>query len=223
MISIVLVEPRNSGNMGAVARAMANFGFDKLVLVNPKCSHKSQTARNRAKWAQNVLKNVKVVKKLPKNATLIATTGKIGTDYNIPRSPITPEQISKIIPKKANTAIVFGRESTGLTNEEILECDFVMTIPASKKYPVMNLSHSVAVVLYELSKTKEKHTSHIQFASKADKVQLMKMLNKALSKMEFATKEKKQTQVKVWKRMIGKSFLTKREAFALMGFLRKIK
>ncbi len=48
-------------------------------------------------------------------------------------------------------------------------------------------------------------------------------LNKALGKMDFATKEKKETQVKVWKRMIGKSFLTKREAFALMGFLRKIK
>ncbi len=221
MISVVLLEPRNSGNVGAVARVMANFGFEKLVLVNPKCNHLSQTARNRAKWAQKVLKNAKVVKKLPK-ATLVATTGKIGTDYNIPRSPITPEQLSQITPKKANTAIVFGRESTGLTNEEILECDFVMAIPASKKYPILNLSHSVAVVLYELSKGKEQHTSHIQFASKADKEQLMKMLSKALNKMEFATKEKKQTQVKVWKRMIGKSFLTKREAFALMGFLRKL-
>ena len=52
--------------------------------------------------------------------------------------------------------------------------------------------------------------------------QLIKMLNKALNKMDFATKEKKQTQILVWKRMIGKSFLTKREAFALMGFFRKL-
>lgn len=223
MITVVLVEPKNSGNVGAAARAMANFGFSKLILVNPKCNHKSQTARNRAKWAQDVLKNAKVVKSLSsiKALTLIATTGKIGTDYNIPRSPITPENLSKIMQK--NTAIVFGRENTGLTNEEIAKCDFVVTIPASKKYPVMNLSHAVAVVLYELAKGKENVSSHIKFATKKEKQQLVKMLNKALGKMDFATKEKKQTQVKVWKRMIGKSFLTKREAFALMGFLRKMK
>ena len=61
MISIILVEPKNSGNVGAIARAMANFGFDSLVLVNPRCNHLSQTARNRAKWAQKVLQKAKVV------------------------------------------------------------------------------------------------------------------------------------------------------------------
>ena len=222
MISVVLVEPGNSGNVGAVARVMANFGLSNLILVNPKCNHKSQTARNRAKWAQDVLQKAKVVKSLSSiKSALVATTARLGTDYNIPRSPITPEKLPKIIQK--NAAIVFGRESAGLTNEEISKCDFVVTIPTSKKYPVMNLSHSVGVVLYELAKNKENVASHIIFASEAEKKQLMKMLNKALNKMDFATKEKKQTQIKVWKRMIGKSFLTKREAFALMGFLRKIK
>ncbi|MBN2111553.1 RNA methyltransferase [Candidatus Woesearchaeota archaeon] len=219
MISIVLVEPRNSGNVGAVARVMANFGFEKLVLVNPKCNHLSQTARNRAKWAQDVLQKAKVVKKLPEFDTLAATTAKIGTDYNIPRSPITPKQLSSIC--RGNAGLVFGRENTGLTNEEILSCDFVVSIPASKKYPVLNLSHSVAVILYELSG--ESHVGHIIPASKAEKEQIMKMLSKALDKMEFATKEKKETQIKVWKRMVGKSFLTKREAYALMGFFKKLK
>jgi TrmH family RNA methyltransferase len=219
MISIVLVEPRNSGNVGAIARAMANFGFENLVLVNPKCNHLSQTARNRAKWAQKVLRKAKVVKKIPKFDTLAATTAKIGTDYNIPRSPITPAQLSSIC--KGNVGIVFGRENTGLTNDEILSCDFVVSIPASKKYPVLNLSHSVAVILYEMSK--ESHIGHITPASKSEKEQIMKMLKKAMNKMDFATKEKKKTQIKVWKRMIGKSFLTKREAYALMGFLKKLK
>lgn len=221
MISVVLLEPRNSGNVGAVARAMANFGFSNLILVNPKCSHKSQTARNRAKWANGILSKAKIVKSLKSIKTaLIATTARLGTDYNIPRSPITPDKLSSIIKKDA--AIVFGRESSGLTNDEIQQCDFVITIPTSKKYPVMNLSHAVSTVLYELSKSKENITSNTKFASDADKKQLMKMLNSTLKKMNFSTKEKQQTQVKVWKRMIGKSFLTKREAFALMGFLRKI-
>ncbi|MBW2978422.1 TrmJ/YjtD family RNA methyltransferase [Candidatus Woesearchaeota archaeon] len=218
MISIVLVEPKNSGNVGAIARSMANFGFSKLVLVNPKCNHLSQTARNRAKWAQVVLKKAKVVKKIPKFDTLVATTAKIGTDYNIPRSPISPEKLSSVC--KGNIGIIFGRESTGLTNEEIQQADFVVTIPASKKYPVMNLSHSVAIILYELSK--EDHTSHIILASKKEKEQILKMINKVLNKLSFATKEKKQTQKIVWKRTINKSFLTKREAFAIMGFFRKL-
>ncbi|MBW2996374.1 RNA methyltransferase [Candidatus Woesearchaeota archaeon] len=219
MISVILIEPKNSGNIGAIARSMANFGFSKLVLVNPKCNHLSQTARNRAKWAQDVLKKAKVVKKIPKLDTLVATTAKIGTDYNIPRSPITPAQLSKVA--KGNIGLLFGRESIGLTNEEIQKADFVVTIPASKKYPVMNLSHAVSIVLYELSK--QDHTSHITLASEADKQQLMKLLNKTLNKMEFATASKKQTQIKVWKRIISKSFLTKREAFALMGFIKKLK
>jgi len=223
MIKVVLVEPKNSGNVGAIARSMANFGFEKLILVNPRCNHLSQTARNRAKWAQDVLKKAKIAKSLSSiKSTLIATTGKIGTDYNIPRSPITPEKLAAITNKKKDIALVFGRESSGLNNEEIAKCDFVVTIPTSKKYSVMNLSHAVTILLYELSKNKENISSHIIFASEQDKKQLMKMLNKALNKMDFATKEKKQTQILVWKRMISKSFLTKREAFALMGFFRKL-
>ena len=223
MIQIVLVEPKNSGNVGAIARAMVNFGFDKLILINPKCNHLSQTARNRAKWAQDVLKKTKKINSLSEiKSTLIATTGKIGTDYNIPRSPITPEKLSNIINKKKDLALVFGRENSGLNNKEISECDFVVTIPTSKKYSVMNLSHAVAILLYELSKNKENISSHIIFASEQDKKQLMKMLNKTLNNMDFATKEKKQTQLLVWKRMISKSFLTKRESFALMGFFRKL-
>lgn len=218
MLSVILVEPKNSGNVGAVARSMANFNFSKLILVNPKCNHLSQTARNRAKWAQDVLKKAKITKSIPKFDTLVATTAKIGTDYNIPRSPISPAQLSKIA--KGNIGLLFGRESIGLTNEEIKLADFVVSIPASSKYPVMNLSHAVTILLYELSK--EDHTSHITLASEADKKQILKLLNKKMSKMDFATKEKKQTQIKVWKRMISKSFLTKREAFALMGFIKKL-
>ncbi len=216
-LSVILVEAKNSGNVGAIARSMANFGFSKLILVNPRCKHLSQTARNRAKWAQDVLKKAKVVNKIPKVDTLIATTAKLGSDYNIPRVPISPKQLSKVA--KGNIGLLFGRESIGLTNEEIQQADFVVSIPASKKYPVMNLSHAVTILLYEISK--EDHTFHIKLATEADKRQVLKLLNQKMKSMDFKTKEKKQTQIKVWKRMISKSFLTRREAFALMGFLKK--
>lgn len=227
MISIILIEPKNSGNVGAIARSMKNFDFADLVLIDPKCNHLSQTARNRAKHANDILSKVKVksFSFLKRFDHLIATTSALGTDYNISRSPIDPERLGNIISgKKGNIGIVFGREGSGLKNSEIEICDFVVTIPSSKDYSALNISHSVSIILYELSKRtdKKKVDSHIIFATKKEKDILMKNLNKTLNKMEFATKEKKETQRKVWKRMIGKSFLTKREAFALIGFFKKL-
>lgn len=223
-MDIILLEPENAGNVGAIARVMTNFGFNNLVIVNPKCNHLSKEAKDRAKHANNVLQQAKILKKkdLKKYHTLIGTTAQLGTDYNIPRSPLTPEQLAKIVPEKKNVGILFGREGSGLSNKEIELCDFVMTIPTSKQYPTMNLSHAVAIVCYELSKNKENVTNHIRFAAEADKKQLVKMIAQQLDKMKFSTKTKKETQKKIWKRIVAKSFLTKREAFAMMGFFRKL-
>ena len=219
MISTVLVEPHIQGNIGAVARVMKNFGFENLILVNPKCKI-GKEARNRAKWANDILDKVKITKRFPKLDYLIATSSKTGRDYNIPRNPITPEELVKIMSINGNIGIVFGREEDGLRNNEIAKCDFLVKIPTSPIYPAMNLSHSVAVILYELSKNNNK--INITPISFAEKKQIMKMLDKALGKMHFATKEKKQTQKMVWKKIVGKTFMSKREAYALMGFLRKV-
>jgi len=225
MISIVLIEPENPGNIGAIARAMKNFDLNKLVLVNPKCRI-NQESKNRAKWAQDILKNAKVAKfdYLKKFHTLVATTSQLGTDYNIPRSPITPEQLASKLNVNKNIAVLFGREGIGLRNEEIQMCDFVVTIPTSKKYPTMNISHSAAIVFYEIFKAigKNKVGEQIKIAGKAEKEHLMKLINLELDKMEFATPSKKKTQQMIWKRIIGKSFLTRREIFALMGFFKKL-
>ena len=115
MISVILMEPRNSGNVGAVARVMKNFGFSKLVLVNSKCNPLSETARKRAKHAQEVLKKARKRKKLPKLDYLIGTTAVTGTDYNIPRNPVNPVQLCDLLFQrknilKKNIGILFGRE-----------------------------------------------------------------------------------------------------------------
>jgi len=228
MISIILMEPKLSANVGAIARVMKNFGFNDLVLINPKCNHLSQTARNRAKHANDVLQKAKVKKKgfLKQFDYIIATTAVLGTDYNIPRSPITPKQLAEKINSidKLKIGILIGREGPGLTNKEILESDFIVTIPASPEYKTMNISHAVGIILYELfmKSKKAKTHEHIIFASKKEKEIILKNLNKILNRLDFKTKEKKETQKKVWKRLLGKSFLTKREAFALIGFLKKL-
>ena len=226
MISIILIEPENSGNIGAVARVMKNFGFKDLVLINPK-SKINQDSRNRAKHAQDILDSVKIkdFSYLKNFHTLIATTSKLGSDYNVPRSPILPDQLSSKLSSfvsKNKIGIVFGRESSGLTNEEINLCDFSVSIPASSVYPSLNLSHSVAIICYELFKFKKNITSHFVLASDNDKKHLLSLIDNFLDKLEFSVPSKKNTQKLVWKKVVGKSFLTKREAFALMGFFKKL-
>jgi len=226
-ISVVLVEPENPGNIGAVARAMANFSASKLVLVNPKCSKDDIEGLVRSKHAYRILQNAKVVKDFSGiNADyVVGTTSLTGTDYNIPRSPLSPEVFAdKLNGFGKKVAIVFGREGDGLTNDEIAKCDFIVTIPTSLGYKAMNLSHSVAVILYEIfKKSGEKKTGrHIVFASGVDKKVLLNAVYRVLDRLEFSTKEKKETQKILWKRAVGKAMLTRREMFAMIGFFKKL-
>ena len=227
MISIILIEPKTQGNLGAVARTMKNFGFNDLVLINPKCRIGIE-AKKRAKNAVDLLKKIKIKKVgyLKQFDYLVGTSAIYGTDYNIPRIPVSVEDLAVRLNKIQNKkiGIVFGREDKGLTNEEVLMCDFIVNIPSSEKYKTLNLSHAVAIVLYEISKFKNKTKLKERFVpiSKKEKEQILKMIDEILNKMDFATKEKRETQIKVWKRIMGKSMLTRREAYALMGFLKKV-
>lgn len=228
MITVVLVEPEHPGNVGSVARVMANFGLKNLVLIHPKCKI-SEESRRLAKNANYILDKAKIngFNILGKFDYLIGTTSKLGTDYNIPRSPMSPSQLAAKLKelKKCRVALILGRESDGLRNNEVKLCDFLVTIPTSKSYKSLNLSHALAVLLYEVFKERNTKETFKPYApiSKREKEQIIKMLNEAMKKMDFLNKAKEETQLKVWKRMITKSFMTKREAYALMGFLRKIK
>ncbi len=226
-ISVVLVEPENPGNLGAIARVMANFSASELVLVNPKCNKDDIEGLVRSKHAYKILQNAKVVKKLSDVDAdyVVGTTSLMGTDYNLQRSPLSPETFAKKLERfNRKVAVVFGREGDGLTNDEIAYCDFIVTIPTSLSYKAMNLSHAVAVVLYEIFKasSQKKTGEHITFASEVDKKVLLSVVYKVLDKLEFSTKEKKQTQKILWKRAIGKAMLTRREIFAMIGFFKKL-
>ena len=227
MISIILMEPERPGNLGAVARIMKNFGFSRLVLINPRCAPKDQEAIKRAKHGRDVLTNAIITDEnyLHKFNLLIGTSAIAGTDYNILRCPVTPrEAAEKIKGIRGNIGLLIGREGPGLTNEEIGRCDFIVSIPASKKYPTLNISHALAILLYEIFQAQlvAKSVQGIELARQIEKTHLMKLFHEVLDTASFPSDYRKQIIVKVWKQVIGKSMLTKREAYALMGFLRKI-
>ncbi|MBU0757202.1 MAG: TrmJ/YjtD family RNA methyltransferase [Nanoarchaeota archaeon] len=235
MITVVLVEPENSGNIGAVARSMQNFDLDKLLLISPKAEHLNDEAFCRARHAKIVLQKAKVKdysyfiedrgKSIRNDFSIIfGTTSVLGSDYNLPRLPIPPEKLAENIPSKKNVAIVFGRESKGLSNKEISVCDLIVTISSSTKYSAMNLSHAASIIFYELYKKQgeEMIDKHIELATRKEREVILDKIDVVLERMDFSTPEKRDTQRLVWKNLISKGFLTKREAYALIGFLRKL-
>lgn len=154
-ISIVLVEPQSSGNIGSVARAMKNTNLSNLILINPT-DYKNDEAYKMACKADDVLLGAKVFTKLSdaiKDSSLvIGTTRRKGrmrypvlTFYDV-----LPQIIQ--VTQKNKVCFLFGREDKGLSNEELKLCSNIVEIPTNKNYPSLNLSHAVFLVCYEIFK-----------------------------------------------------------------------
>lgn len=225
--TVVLLGVEHPGNLGAVARAMKNFGFSDLLLIDPKCSPQDTVAKNRAKWANDVLASAKTasIDALDSFDLVVGTTGTTGDDYNLPRTPLTPAQLAeRLAAVDGSVALVFGRESDGLVNEELKRCDLAVTIPTAEEYASLNLSHAVAVTLYALTADAhgERLLERFPLVRAAEKRQLERLIGETLDRFHFSVEEKRETQDVLWKRLVGKSLLTQREAMALMGFFRKV-
>lgn len=155
IVHFILVEPAVPENIGASARALKTMRFSSLRLVNP-CDHLHVKARMLAHGAQDVLENSKVFHSL--EAALedidfsVGTTAKrrsVKFDYH--NSDILGDIISRKRDTIGSLGIVFGREESGLTNEELQMCDIASSIPLEESYPSLNLSQAVMIYAYLLS------------------------------------------------------------------------
>jgi len=152
-IAIVLVEPQNPGNVGMVCRAMKNMGLSRLRLVNP-CRTDHLEARKFALSARDVLEGAETYATLREAlddcAFSVATTRRHGK-YR--KEICTAEEIaSKIrgVQGKGRVALVFGREDSGLTTEEVALCRWQATIPTADEFGSLNLAQAVLIFAYEL-------------------------------------------------------------------------
>jgi len=227
MIYIVFVEPESPGNIGFLARTMKNFGFNDLVLINP-CELENE-AYYHAMHAKEIIWNHKEYKTLEdfieteKIDFVVGTTRMAGGSYNVSRIAITPEQLSESLNITGNIAIIFGREGNGLSNEEVALCDIIVTIPTDESYPVLNISHAAAIILYELFKRERKYPrEELEEASKSEKELLIKEMDN-LIKFTGYPEHKIKTSSTVFRRIIGRAFIAGREAHTLIGTLRRIR
>ncbi|HIA39597.1 MAG: hypothetical protein CXX80_01450 [Methanobacteriota archaeon] len=158
-LHVILVRPSHSGNLGAVCRAMLNFGFTSLRLIEPLCSPADEEARNRAKHAGAILDDCQIYdgwdSALSDISVVIGTSGKRESgEKTLFRHFIQPWELAdKLDHVSGKVALIFGEEGTGLSTDELQQCDMLMTIPTWEGYPICNLSHAVALSLYELNRS----------------------------------------------------------------------
>ena len=227
MIYIVFVEPESPGNIGFLARTMKNFAFENLVLINP-CKLEKE-AYYQAMHAKNVIWNHKSYNSLQefieseKIDFAVGTTRMAGGSYNVSRIAITPEQLAESLNITGNIAIIFGREGNGLSNEEVSLCDVIVTIPTDENYPVLNISHAAAIILYELFKKEKSYPrEELEVASKSEKELLIQEMDKVIEYTGYP-EHKMKTSSTVFRRIIGRAFISGREAHTLIGTLRRIR
>lgn len=152
-VRIVLVATSHPGNIGSAARAMKTMGLDRLYLVEPKL-FPDLRAYEMAAGADDVLEECTVVASLHEaiqDCQLVIATTARQRGLSLPE--LLPQACAELVGKQTDdtqVAIVFGRERTGLTNDELLQCHYQVNIPANPEYSSLNLSQAVQIIAYEL-------------------------------------------------------------------------
>lgn len=225
-IYVVFVECESPGNVGFLARTMANFGLHKLVLINP-CTLKDE-AYYQAMHARETVENALIydtVEEFAKDKKIdfiVGSTGTPGGSYNLSRIPIKPEELANSMNYNDKIAILFGREGNGLTNAEIEMCDITVSIPTDSGYPIMNISHAAAVILYEVFKNRNNYcVEGLEESTALEKEYLIKDMEKLIDSLSIPD-HKKKNGLKVFKNIINRAFITGREAHTFKGILRRL-
>jgi len=198
------VKPQLGENIGACARSMKNFGFQKLQIVNPKINFPNHKAKATSVGAFDIINKAKVfneVENAIKPYDLIISLSARRRDIN--KKHISLNEFINVINKKKNSnfGLMFGPEASGLSNQDLSFSNYILQIPTSLKFKSLNLSHSVTIICYEIFKIFNKNLLKnqklkIKIASKSKINSLIKHLVGLLENKDFFTPtEKKQSML----------------------------
>lgn len=223
-IKVVLVKPQSEGNIGAVARAMMNFGLEQLDLVRPECDVGLE-ARRRAMHAEEILINARLHESMEDSISdsdmVVGTSGvKTVNEKKFSRITITPSEFAdRIREYEGKVALLFGQEDFGLDREAILKCDMLVTIPTSEKYPIMNISHAASIIFCEIFQ----EGAEIWKSREAEGMELSLMHDRfeELLKSSDYPKHKMKKTVLMFRRIMGRAVLSKWEYHTMMGVLKE--
>lgn len=225
-VAFVLVEPAVPENIGAAARAIKTMGFTELRMVNPT-NHLADKARWLAHGSGDVLESAKTFPSLSEAISdLDFTIGTTAKDRTTKADYYTPEMALQIIKSKedviSRVGIVFGREESGLTNDELRLCDIASTIHLSNPYPSINLAQSVMIFAYVFSnltlfKNTDATTVQIELSAQSVFAELKHSAAKLLTLLEIDRNEN------LYYRMLERvAAATATDTKLLLSFIKKV-
>ncbi len=218
-IRIVLVGSKFEGNVGAVARSMANFDIDELYLVGP-CDI-GDDAYRRAKHGSYILDNAVVTDSLDdalNDCFLVVGTSGITTkgDSNYTRIPVPLREFAQhTTGYEEKIAFVFGREDIGLYQEELNKCDVLVHVSTSETHPTLNISHAATIVMYEMFMT-ETMVRRPEPADHNEKELMFGFFEELMDAVDYPENRRENTSV-MFRRMMGRSIPSKYEYNTIMG------
>lgn len=203
-VRLVLVEPEGRINLGFILRLCKNFEVYDIYVVNPKFPINDPEVIEFAAKGADLIKYVKVVKSLDEALSgvdiAICTSAETGEESDVLRHSYSPEILRKVLRRYESVALVFGRESVGLTRSELSKCVSIITIPGNPEYNVMNLSHATAVILY-LTWRFRKETKKIKGIDQKYINVLLKYFNEFLDNLSLEERYKEKAKI-IFKRIV---------------------
>ncbi len=219
-IRVVLVGPKYQINLGYAARVSKNFGVAGLVLVNPRCNAAGSQAIKYSKHARDLLEHAAVVRSLREATSGTFAIGTTGIWHKTEKSfhNVFPlEEFSSKFAgavKTQDVSLVIGRDDTGLTKDELRMCDATVFIRSNPEYPVLNISHALAIALYELTKGRARYERMESMrASGAERDGLVRLFSTAVR--SNASIRDKAAVVMAFRHVINRSMPTAKELSAI--------
>jgi TrmH family RNA methyltransferase len=221
----VLMEPESPGNIGATARALKTCGFKNLILINPKTDIQHRETFWMAHQSEDIIRNARIAHTLDEviaDMRLVIATTQRKRHFRFPF--YAPEEISDKINEVATdhpVAIVFGRERTGLTNEEILKCHIHSTILTATYIPALNLAQSVMIyahTFFRMQNTGDKKYTY-DLASQRELNEFYRHLEESMHAVGFVPRDGMDNFISRFKRLLGRSLAEKRDVRLLHKLL----
>ncbi len=230
---VVLVGTQIAANLGSVARVMRNFGAGDLVLVAPEANRLDQNARQTAtRHADELLETCRVVAHLPDalaDCVLVAgTSARTGGLFR--RQTIGPpdeiaERLIEATPS-GRVALVFGPESSGLSNEEVQLCHYLIHIPTVEEYPALNLAQAAAICLYEMRRAWLHHEvcgeRGEEVARWEQQAHLFAELQSGLEQIHYLRGVRGEALMHAFRHLIGRAQPSRMEVRLLFGLARQL-
>ncbi len=223
---IVLVNTSHPGNIGAAARAMKNMGLSELCLVDPQ-RYPSAEATARASGADDLLARARCYGTLDEAiADAVLVIGASARSRSLPVPMLDPRACAKLVyeqPDAKAVAILFGRERTGLSNEELDRCHYLVQIPSNPEYPSLNIAAAVQIIVYEL-RLLAGHGAHtgqtaIDYATAQQMEQFYDHLEETLVELAFLDPANPKQLMRRLRRLFGRTRPDQNEINILRGIL----